>query len=184
MAERRVLRHLLFLLPVLIFAGAAVAFWLGLAGDRRPDSIPSVLLDKPAPAFDLPAVEGLGVPGLKTADLKGQVTVVNLWASWCLPCQAEHPLLVQLAQESGARLVGIDYKDKPADARAFLAGLGNPFAAVGADADGRAGIEWGISGVPETFILDSQGIVRFRWVGPLNAVDLKEKILPLIRSLE
>lgn len=184
MAERRVLRSLLFVLPVLIFIGAAVAFWLGLSGDRRPDSIPSVLLDKPAPAFDLPAVEGLGVPGLKTADLKGQVTVVNIWASWCLPCKAEHPLLVQLASESGARLVGIDYKDKPADARAFLAGLGNPFAAIGADAEGRAGIEWGISGVPETFILDSQGIVRFRWVGPLNAVDLKEKILPLIESLE
>lgn len=176
-------RRLLFVLPVLIFAAAAVAFWLGLTGDRQPDSIPSALLGKPAPAFDLPAVEGLGVPGLRTADLAGQVTVLNLWASWCLPCKAEHPLLVELAREPGVRLVGIDYKDKPADARAFLLGLGNPFALVGADADGRAGIEWGISGVPETFILDAQGIVRFRWVGPLNRVDLEEKILPLIRSL-
>ena len=182
-------RRLLFVLPVLIFAAAALAFWLGLTGERRPESIPSALLDKPAPAFDLPAVEGLGVPGLKTADLTsgdgpGQVTVPNLWASWCLPCKAEHPLLVELAQEPGVRLVGIDYKDKPADARAFLLGLGNPFALVGADADGRAGIEWGISGVPETFILDAEGIVRFRWVGPLNRVDLRDKILPLIRSLQ
>ncbi len=184
MAQRAFGRRLLFVLPVLIFVAAAVAFWLGLAGDRRPDSIPSALLDKPAPAFDLPAVEGLGVPGLKTADLAGQVTVVNLWASWCLPCKVEHPLLVALSREAGVRLVGIDYKDKPADARAFLAGLGNPFAAVGADADGRAGIEWGISGVPETFILDAAGVVRFRWVGPLNEVDLRDKILPLLRSLQ
>jgi cytochrome c biogenesis protein CcmG/thiol:disulfide interchange protein DsbE len=180
-------RRLFFVLPVLIFAAAALAFWLGLTGDRRPDSIPSVLLDRPAPAFDLPPVEGLGVPGLGTADLAtleagGQVTVLNLWASWCLPCRAEHPLLVELAQEPGVRLVGINYKDKPADARGFLLGLGNPFARVGADADGRAGIEWGISGVPETFILDARGIVRFRWVGPLNRVDLQDKILPLIRS--
>lgn len=177
-------RRLLFVLPVLIFAAAALAFWLGLTGERRPDSIPSALLDKPAPAFDLPAVEGLGVPGLRSADLAGQVTVLNFWASWCLPCRAEHPLLVELAREPGVRLVGIDYKDKPEDARTFLLGLGNPFALIGADADGRAGIEWGISGVPETFILDAQGIVRFRWVGPLTRVDLDEKILPLIRSLQ
>lgn len=176
-------RRLLFILPVLIFAAAAVAFWLGLSGERRPDSIPSVLLDKPAPAFDLPPVEGLEVPGLKTADLAGQVTLLNVWASWCLPCKAEHPLLVELAREPGVRLVGINYKDKPADARAFLLGLGNPFAAIGADADGRAGIEWGISGVPETFVLDADGVVRFRWVGPLNRVDVQETILPLLREL-
>jgi len=175
--------RLLFLLPVAIFAAAAVAFWLGLSGDRRPDSIPSALLGKPAPAFELPPVEGLGVPGLRSSDLKGQVTVLNFWASWCVPCQAEHPQLVELSRQPDLRLVGIDYKDKPIDARAFLAGLGNPFAAIGADADGRAGIEWGISGVPETFILDADGVVRFRWVGPLNEVDLRETILPLLREL-
>jgi len=180
------LRRLLFVLPVAIFLAAALAFWLGLAGDRRPDSIPSALLDRPAPDFALPALEGSGVPGLATADLaagEGRVTLVNLWASWCLPCRAEHPLLMELAARPELRLVGIAYKDKPEDARAFLAGLGNPFAAIGVDADGRTGIEWGISGVPETFILDGAGVVRYRHVGPLDPVALEEQILPTLEAL-
>lgn len=178
------LRRLLFILPVAIFLAAGIAFAFGLLGDRRPNEIPSALLDEPAPAFDLPPLEGAGVPGLATADLKGQgVTLVNVWASWCLPCKAEHPLLVQLAEREGVRLVGIDYKDKPADALAFLTQLGNPFAAIGADADGRAGIEWGISGVPETFVVDGEGVVRYRHVGALDPVTLEETLLPLIESL-
>lgn len=178
------LRRLLFVLPVLIFAGAAFFFWRGLDGERQPDSIPSVLLGKPVPAFDLPPLEGLELPGLASGDLTGQVTLVNFWASWCLPCKAEHPLLVELAKIPGVRLVGIDYKDPPEKARAFLASLGNPFAAIGVDAEGRTGIDWGLSGVPETFIVDAEGKVRFRYVGALNGVDVETKILPVIRSLQ
>ncbi len=177
-------RRLLFILPVAIFLVAGLIFALGLTGDRKPNEIPSALLDRPAPAFALPPVEGAGVPGLATADLAGRgVTVVNIWASWCLPCKAEHPLLLRLAARDELRLVGIDYKDKPADARAFLTQLGNPFAAIGSDTDGRAGIEWGISGVPETFILDGEGVIRYRHVGPLDPVTLEETLLPLIESL-
>ena len=178
------LRRLLFILPVAIFLAAGLAFAFGLLGDRRPNEIPSVLLDQPAPAFELPPLEGSGVPGLATADPKGRgVTLVNVWASWCLPCKAEHPLLVRLAEREGVRLVGIAYKDKPADALAFLTQLGNPFAAIGLDADGRAGIEWGISGVPETFVLDDGGTVRSRHVGAIDPVTLEETLLPLIESL-
>lgn len=175
--------RLLVLLPVLLFLAAASAFAIALLGDRRPDAIPSVLLDRPAPALSLPALEGAGVPGLEPAMLQGQVTLVNLWASWCLPCQAEHPLLMQLAGRDDLRVVGIDWKDKPRDAAAFLARLGNPFAAIGIDESGRAGIEWGISGVPESFLVDRAGNVRFRWVGALDPVILEETLLPLVEAL-
>src|SRR5262249_4401431 len=148
-----------------------------------PDSIPSVLLDKPAPKLALPALAAAGVPGIDETTFEGQVTLVNLWASWCLPCQAEHPLLVELAKRDDLLVVGINWKDKPADAAAFLARLGNPFAAIGTDETGRAAIEWGISGVPETFIVDRDGIVRFRWVGPLDAVTVEETLLPLVEHL-
>jgi cytochrome c biogenesis protein CcmG/thiol:disulfide interchange protein DsbE len=175
--------RLLLLLPVLLFLAAAAAFAVALLGDRRPDSIPSVLLDRPAPGLSLPQLAGSGVPGLEPAMLQGQVTLVNLWASWCLPCQVEHPLLMQLARRDDLRVVGIDWKDKATDAAAFLAQHGNPFAAVGFDESGRAGIEWGISGVPETFLVDRAGIVRFRWVGPLDPVTLEETLVPLVEEL-
>jgi cytochrome c biogenesis protein CcmG/thiol:disulfide interchange protein DsbE len=175
--------RLLVLLPVLLFLAAAGAFAVALLSDRRPDSIPSVLLNRPAPALSLPALDGTGVPGLEPALLKGQVTLVNLWASWCLPCQAEHPLLMQLAGREDLSVVGIDWKDKPADAAAFLARLGNPFAAIGVDESGRAGLEWGISGVPESFLVDRQGVVRFRWVGALDPVTIEETLLPLVEAL-
>jgi len=175
--------RLLVLLPVLLFLAAAAAFAVALLSDRRPDAIPSVLLERPAPALSLPALVGSGVPGIEPATLRGQVTLVNLWASWCLPCQAEHPLLMQLASRDELRVIGIDWKDKPGDATAFLARLGNPFAAIGVDESGRAGIEWGISGVPESFLVDRAGIVRFRWVGALDPVMLEETLLPLIEQL-
>jgi len=176
-------RRLIVLVPLVLFLAAALAFAVLLLSDRRPDSIPSVLLDRPAPKLTLPPLAGSGVPGIDETTLQGQVTLVNLWASWCLPCQAEHPLLVDLAGRGDVLVVGINWKDKPDAAAAFLARLGNPFAAIGVDESGRAGIEWGISGVPESFLVDRDGVVRFRWVGPLDPVIIEERLLPLVAEL-
>ncbi|MBA1158881.1 DsbE family thiol:disulfide interchange protein [Microvirga mediterraneensis] len=163
--------RLLLLLPILIFSVLALVFLLRLAsGD--PSKLPSALIGRPVPEFSLAplsglVVEGTPVPGLSTADLKGQVTVVNVWASWCVPCRQEHPVLMELAKESGLRVVGINYKDNSDNARRFLGMLGNPYAAVGVDQDGRTAINWGVYGVPETFVVDPDGVVRYRHVGPI-----------------
>lgn len=176
--------------PVLVFGVLVAAFFVALrSGD--PSLLPSMLIDKPAPKFDLPPLEGLRgpdgspIPGLATADLgRGDVTVVNVWASWCGPCRAEHPLLEQLAGDArdgpGLRIVGINYKDTAENARRFLGALGNPFSAVGVDTKGRTAIDWGSYGVPETFIVDGDGIVRYRHVGPIDARALDEIIRPAI----
>lgn len=179
------LKRLLFILPLLIFAvGAGFLYW-GLNPDRDPSAIPSVLIDDPAPRFELPPIEASSMPGLSSADFaNGQVTLVNIFASWCLPCRAEHPLFMDLAKREDIRIVGINYKDKPEDALAWLRELGNPYEAVGADEEGRTGIEWGISGVPETFILDREGTIRYRHVGPIHAVELNDLILPILERLQ
>lgn len=177
------LKRLLFVLPLAVFAiGAAFLYW-GLNPERNPAAIPSVLIDRPAPAFALPPIEGSPWPELSSADLGGEVTLVNVFASWCLPCRAEHPLLVDLAERRGVKVVGINYKDEPEDAIAWLRELGNPYAAIGADREGRAGIDWGISGVPETFVVDREGTIRYRHVGPIHAVELEELILPILERL-
>lgn len=164
-------RKFLILLPVLLFAGLAALFLKGLSGD--PSTLPSALLNKPVPTFSLPAIEQLGVPGLTDSDLKtGTVTVVNIWASWCVPCREEHAQLVQLSKRGDIRLVGINNKDQPENARRFLGALGQPFAAIGSDSDGRVSIDWGGYGVPETFIVDSKGVIRHKHVGPLSSQDL------------
>jgi cytochrome c biogenesis protein CcmG/thiol:disulfide interchange protein DsbE len=164
--------RLLFLLPVLVFAGLAALFLLRLfSGD--PSRVPSALIGRPAPAMTLPPLEGLRaadgapVPGLSPEDLKGRVTIVNVWASWCAPCRLEHPLLVDLAKDTSIRLVGINYKDQAENARRFLGALGNPYAAVGVDANGRAAIDWGVYGVPETYIVGPDGAIRHKHIGPL-----------------
>lgn len=178
------LKRLLFVLPLLVFAVGAWFLYWGLNPQRDPAAIPSVLIDRPVPAFDLPPIEGAAWPGLSDADLgRGEVTLLNVFASWCLPCRAEHPLLVELVEAHGVALVGINYKDDPADAIAWLGELGNPYAAIGADPEGRAGIEWGISGVPETFVIDAGGTIRYRHVGPIHAVELEERILPILEEL-
>ena len=155
-------------IPLVVFAALAFILWKGLYGD--PQIIPSALIGKPVPDFVLPAIEGLAVQGLSTADLKtGTVTIVNIWASWCGPCREEHAVLTALSKRGDVRLVGINNKDDPHNALRFLSTMGNPFAAVGADVMGRTTIDWGTYGVPETFIIDGKGIIRYKLIGPLSA---------------
>ena len=154
-------------IPVIAFAGLALLFWRGLSGD--PAAIPSVLIGKPVPEFSLAAIPDLGTPGFDSASLKaGKVTVINVWASWCVPCRLEHPLLMELGKRADIRLVGLNYKDEPENARRFLGTMGQPFAAIGADEAGRAAVDWGVYGVPETFIVDGKGIIRYKQIGPLS----------------
>ncbi len=163
--------RILHLLPVLIFLGLALLFFVRLfAGD--PSKVPSALIGRPVPTFSLPALPGLQaagapIPGLSTEDLKGRVTIVNVWASWCGPCREEHPALMELAKDPAFRVVGINYKDLSENARRFLGALGNPFQAVGVDANGRAAIDWGVYGVPETFVIGPDGTIRHKHIGPL-----------------
>ena len=157
----------LVLIPVVVFAALAALFWKGLSGE--PSKIPSALINKPVPEFTLQPVTGLGAPGLAAADLaKGKVSVVNVWASWCVPCRVEHPLLTELARRGDITLFGINYKDEPENAVRFLGTLGQPFAAVGMDRDGRAAVNWGVYGVPETFVVDGKGMIRYKHIGPLT----------------
>lgn len=158
-------------IPVILFAGLALLFWRGLSGN--PSEIPSALIGKPVPDFTLPAIADMGVPGFDSASLRaGHVTVVNVWASWCVPCRQEHPLLMELAKRGDIRLVGLNYKDEPENARRFLGTMGQPFAAVGADEAGRAAVDWGVYGVPETFIIDGKGMIRYKWIGPMTPESL------------
>lgn len=174
--------RLLYILPLLLFAALSLLFLVRLlAGD--PSRVPSALIGRPVPPFSLPPLEGLlsdgiPVPALASGDLKGSVTVVNIWASWCAPCRQEHPVLMELAKDAGFKVVGINYKDQPENARRFLGALGNPYAAVGVDQNGRAAIELGVYGVPETFIIDAAGIIRYKHIGPIlpeQAASFKER---------
>ncbi len=176
-------RRLLYLVPVVIFGVIAGNLLWGLISDRDPNAIPSVMIDQPVPEFALGPIEAMVGPGLKTADLaNGQVTLVNFFASWCVPCRIEHALLTELVKHDRARLVGINYKNEPEEARAWLAQLGNPYAAIGADTTGRVGIEWGVYGLPETFVIDKGGRIRYRHVGQLDADALDRTIRPLLEE--
>lgn len=166
-------RRLLLLLPLVVFLGLAGLFLLRLgAGD--PSIVPSALIGRPAPVIDLPPLAGLPVPGLSTADLAaGHVTVLNVFASWCAECHQEHPALADLAQDpafeaSGASLAGLVYKDDPDNARRYLGAKGNPFARLGTDRSGRAGIDFGVYGVPETFVIRGDGVIAYKLVGALT----------------
>jgi cytochrome c biogenesis protein CcmG/thiol:disulfide interchange protein DsbE len=162
----------LMALPLVAFAALAAIFWYRL-GTGDPSRIPSALIGRPAPQTSLPALEGLAnngaqVPGLDPAAFKGKVSVVNVWASWCVPCHDEAPLLTELGKDSRLQVVGINYKDAPDNARRFLGRYGNPFGIVGVDANGRASIEWGVYGVPETFIVGRAGTIVYKLVGPVT----------------
>lgn len=165
-------------LPALGFALVAGAFWFGLGREDGQD-LPSTFIDRPAPATDLPPLFD-DRPGLVAADFAdGKVKLVNVWASWCGPCRVEHPFLMQLEAE-GADVRGFNYKDAPSQAKSFLAELGDPYSAVGKDESGRAGIEWGVYGVPETFVIDGAGRIVYKHVGPIQNSDLERKIRPAL----
>lgn len=182
--ERRPLR---MAVPFVIFVALAGLFLLALfSGD--PSRLPSALIGKPAPEFKLDALEGLvadgqPVPGFETASLnKGRVSVVNVWASWCVPCRVEHPFLMKLAKDKSVQIFGINYKDGAAAARRFLGHLGNPFVAVGVDGSGRTALDWGVYGVPETFVVNGKGEIVHKHVGPIDDAALTNKLLPAIEK--
>ncbi len=182
--ERKVLRGG-FLLPLIVVAALTGLFLVALySGD--PSRLPSALIGKPVPEFKLAPVEGLNetgnaTPGLDSVDLTtGEVSIVNVWASWCGPCIQEQPLLVQLKNQHGLRLMGINYKDEPAAARRFLQRLGNPFDAIGADRNGRVSIDWGVYGVPETYVVDGAGQIVYKIVGPLSPENIENELLPAV----
>ena len=173
-------RNLLFLIPVTAFAGVAIVFAIGL--NRDPSVVPSALIGKPVPSFALPPVKGRTL-GLTTADMKGDVSLVNVFASWCVECRAEHPLFMRLARERTVPLHGLNYKDKPDDAAHWLDTMGDPYARTGADLDGRVAIDFGVYGVPETFVIDREGRIAFKQIGPITPKILDETILPLVERL-
>jgi cytochrome c biogenesis protein CcmG, thiol:disulfide interchange protein DsbE len=177
--------RLLFVLPLLLFGVLAAVIGYFMLSGHDPRLLPSTLIDKPAPEVTLPPIKGWEdrKPGLTTADLKGQVTVVNFFASWCIPCLAEHPQVMALSKVKGVRVVGINHKDRPEAVKDWLTRHGDPYARIGADA-GRAAIDWGVYGMPETFILDKTGRIRFKQVGVIRPETLKRKILPVIRELQ
>jgi cytochrome c biogenesis protein CcmG, thiol:disulfide interchange protein DsbE len=169
-------RRWLVALPLIVFMALAGLFLLRLQGGD-PSKIPSALIGRPAPQTQLPPIEGLvnngvPVPGLDPAAFKGKVSIVNVWASWCVPCHDEAPLLTALAKDTRLQLVGINYKDSPDNARRFLGRYGNPFRIVGADSNGRASIEWGVYGVPETFVVGRDGTIVYKLVGPVTPANL------------
>jgi cytochrome c biogenesis protein CcmG/thiol:disulfide interchange protein DsbE len=180
-------RRLIFLLPLAVFTALAAVFLIRLEAGGDPEAIPSALIGKPAPQFDLPPLDGIAgkngpIAGLKTADLVGQVSIVNIFASWCGPCREEQPQLEALAGDGRIRLVGINYKDVPENARRFLGEIGNPFAAIGVDGKGRAAIDWGVYGVPETFIIGRDGTIRYKFIGPISDAALAETLRPEIEK--
>jgi cytochrome c biogenesis protein CcmG/thiol:disulfide interchange protein DsbE len=179
-------RKLLVALPLVLFLALAALFFFRL-GSGDPSLIPSALIGREAPKNDLPPVAGLvdqgkPLPGVNAADFKGHVTVVNVWASWCVPCHDEVPFLEKLSQDKRIRVVGINYKDQPDNARRFVGRYGNPFAAVGADPNGRAAIEWGVYGVPETFLVGADGRIAYKLVGPLTEENMKSVVMPAIEK--
>lgn len=171
------IRRFLAFLPLLAFAGLAALFFIQLSRGGGSSDVPSALIGEPAPQIELAALEnlsrdGVALPGLDPEQLKGQVSIVNIWASWCGPCRQEHPVLVELAKDKRFQIVGINYKDQTTNALRFLGSLGNPYDRVGVDPDGRTSIEWGVYGVPETFIVGKDGKIAHKKVGPLLPADL------------
>ena len=179
-------RRLLVILPLLVFIALAALFFYRL-GSGDPSRVPSALIGRPVPPTDLPPVAGLvqdgkPLPGVNAADFKDNVTLVNVWASWCVPCHDEVPMLDELAKDKRIRLVGINYKDQADNARRFIGRYGNPFSAVGADPKGRAAIEWGVYGVPETFVVGRDGRIAYKLVGPITETNLKTTLMPAIEK--
>ena len=174
------MRYLRFLLPLALFA--AILLFLGVGLGLNPREVPSPLIGKPAPAFALPRLDD-DSQRVSREDLLGKVWMLNVWASWCAPCRDEHPLVIDIARRQLVPVYGLNYKDSRPAASNWLANLGNPYRATLVDADGRVGIDFGVYGVPETFIIDRQGIVRFKHTGPLTPDVIRSKIEPLLKEL-
>jgi cytochrome c biogenesis protein CcmG/thiol:disulfide interchange protein DsbE len=179
-------RRLIVTIPLVAFLALAALFMYRL-GTGDPSRIPSALIGRPAPATSLPPLAGLErdgrpVPGLDAADFKGEVTLLNVWASWCGPCRDEAPLLLALAADRRFRIAGINIKDQPDDARRFLGRYGNPYVANGVDANGRASIEWGVYGVPETFVVGRDGLIAYKLIGPITPGNLEKALKPAIEK--
>ena len=170
----------LFLVPVVAFAGLMIAFAVGL--DRDPSRVPSPLIGKPVPQFSLPPVKGRSL-GLSTDDLRGEVSLVNVFASWCVACREEHPVFMRMKERGLVPIHGLNYKDKPEDAARWLDTMGDPYTRTGADLDGRVAIDWGVYGVPETFVIDRQGRIAFKQIGAVTPDVLEQTILPLVARL-
>jgi cytochrome c biogenesis protein CcmG/thiol:disulfide interchange protein DsbE len=188
-AEARPQRSRALFWPLAIFAIMALLFAFALrSGD--PSKLPSALIGRPAPAVVLAPLEGLNdgaraISGFDTANLaKGEVSIVNFWASWCVPCVQEHPQLVALKEQTGLNLYGINYKDQAATARRFLGRYGNPFTAVGVDDNGRAAVDWGVTGMPETFIVNGKGEIIYKHIGPISPQSLQSKIIPMVEAAQ
>ena len=177
------MRRLIFLAPILVFVGLVVYFATPLLRGTDPSLIPSPLIDKPIPAFSLAPLPGYQ-KGLSSDDLKGKgVLIVNIFASWCVPCRAEAPALMTLARDYHVPIYGIDQKDPPDDALDYLKQLGDPYVAIGADSDRHVSIDWGAYGAPETFIVDAEGRIRFKQAAPITQADIRDTILPLLKQL-
>lgn len=169
-----------FLLPLVVFI--VLAIFLGIGLNLKPKEIPSPLIDKPAPAFRVPQLHE-GSKTISNEDMRGKVWLLNVWASWCVSCREEHPLLVEFARQNMVPIYGLNYKDKREDAMAWLAGMGNPYVVSAYDREGNVGIDYGVYGVPETFVVDKLGIIRYKQIGPVTPEALRDKIIPLVREL-
>ncbi len=189
------MKRFLILIPLGLFLALAIFLAIGL--NRDPHEVPSPLIGKPAPAFTLPRLDAAPQAGVQAGvqtgtpaatfspkDMAGKVWLLNVWASWCVSCRVEHPVLLAFAKSGAAPLVGLDYKDVPADAQAWLARHGNPYVLSAVDADGRVGIDYGVYGVPETYVIDKAGTIRFKQIGPVTTEVMRSRILPLIEELK
>lgn len=171
-----------FVIPLAIFLGLAVMLGLGL--QRDPRALESALLQQPVPAFDLPVLAGNGSQRFNSQSLPGKVWVLNVWASWCAPCRQELPILAQLSRQDQVAIYGLNYKDEPQKAQALLRVAGNPYVASAVDANGRVGMDFGIHAVPETFVIDGHGLVRYRHLGPVTPEVWNQKIMPVVRAVQ
>lgn len=173
-------RYLWTAIPLVVVLGLFAVFGWQILFGRDPGEIPSVLIGKQAPQLDLPPLEGSNLPALTSAEIEGRLTLVNVFASWCIPCRQEHPFIMALSKDPDIKVVGINYKDNPDNALRFLGELGNPYEAVGVDRNGAAAIDWGVYGIPESFIVGPDGTIIFKKVGPIDAQSYETEILPVI----
>jgi len=176
------LRRVGYLVPLLLFLALAGVFLIRLESGGNLERVPSALIGDPVPRQILPPLDGTGLPGIAAADFEGGVTVLNVFASWCGPCRVEHPVVMELGADPRFRLVGLNHKDQPGNAVRWLDDLGNPYAAIGVDRRGRDSLEWGIYGVPETFVIGPDGTIRYKFVGPLSQESLQDDLMPAIEA--